>query len=637
MKARYGDAAIRQIWFYLKKSTLLGTEDVIFSALGVKEEEFNEQFSLYLRETIQGLSRQTIAHRLRKGSCPFRPSTSRSFRRPLPRMENGLRFFTANRDDYEFDILMIDRTGKVLENLTGGLTTSYDYITTDDYRFEGRNISWSSDGSRLAYFARTGKRRSLFIVDASNGKRLKKIKLKLDQAASPSISPDGKTVVITGFLNGQPDLFVVDVETGKYQARHQRSAVRKDADVFFGRQMDLLHQSNQFARSNHADRHHRHGESSKQLTTSDYNSTSPFYDATANRVYYSADRNGAYNLYSLDLKTGDKMQYTDVIGGNFSPGSSTKIRKIRLAFTSILQRAIPAFRYGPARADHGDCSRQRKQQAAKRYRRPPRSSRECATSGPPQAHPQNSREFPMQGPVLSDFHPNEGSSGQQAEHPGQENATACRWSSRCHHGRFRRHTLPWLPESCCRISWATRNSGSTSAVSADSSPTMQATWISATGSSTWQISSSMMTSTFITLPHTWSFARDSGFTTGNHRGKDVWADESARSIRSTATIVLNSALASSISASTSRTRNSETPTRVSEYPGCGRLFVGRRLHAAQRWRLSAKPRNSVNLARLQVIRSGSRWTTRRRFPKLDRANHLPSGCAQVLPNIGIAL
>src|SRR5262245_7189862 len=45
---RFGDAAVRQFWFYMKKATLLGTEDVIYSALGVKEEEFNEQFSHYL-------------------------------------------------------------------------------------------------------------------------------------------------------------------------------------------------------------------------------------------------------------------------------------------------------------------------------------------------------------------------------------------------------------------------------------------------------------------------------------------------------------------------------------------------------------------------------------------------------------
>src|SRR5262249_47973468 len=102
---------------------------------------------------------------------------------------------TANYRDYEFDILRIDRNGKVIKDLTGGLTTRYDYLTTDSFTYEGRNISWSADGKRLAYFARTGKRRSLFIVDANSGHRIKRLGLKIDQAGSPAFSPDGSTIL----------------------------------------------------------------------------------------------------------------------------------------------------------------------------------------------------------------------------------------------------------------------------------------------------------------------------------------------------------------------------------------------------------------------------------------------------------
>ena len=216
IKARYGDAAIRQLWFYLKKSTLLGSEDVIYSALGVKEEEFNEQLSNYLRDRFKDYrEKQSPIDYGREVPLPGKYFQVFS-QAPSP---DGKRFaiMTANREDYEFDILMIDRTGKVLDNITGGLTTSYDYITTDSYRFEGRNIAWSSDGRRLCYFARAGKRRSLFIADATNGKRLKKINLKLDQAASPALAPDGRTVVVTALENGQPDLFSIDVESGQYR------------------------------------------------------------------------------------------------------------------------------------------------------------------------------------------------------------------------------------------------------------------------------------------------------------------------------------------------------------------------------------------------------------------------------------
>lgn len=396
IKARYGDAAIRQLWFYLKKSTLLGTEDVIFSALGVKEEEFNEQFSLYLRERFKDYRDKQSPIDYGK-EIPLPGNYFQVFSQaPSP---DGRRFaiFTANREDYEFDILLIDRSGKVIENVTKGLTTSYDYITTDDYRFEGRNISWSSDGRRLAYFARTGKRRSLFIADANNGKRLKKIKLKLDQAASPSISPDGRTVIITGFLNGQPDLFAVDVESGKYKPITNDLLYEK-TPMYSSDGKWIFYTS----RINSRDQIMRVNTSGtpkfEQLTNSDYDSTSPYLDVSSDRLYYAADRNGAYNLYALDMKTGDKIQYTDVIGGNFSPWVFKEDNKSRIAFTGFFKGQYRLFitdlptPITTIAAGSEGVGGETLQKTAEQ-------------TGQQSGQQAENREFPMQGPLLSDFQP----------------------------------------------------------------------------------------------------------------------------------------------------------------------------------------------------------------------------------------
>jgi hypothetical protein len=143
----------------------------------------------------------------------------------------------------------------------------------------------------------------------------------------------------------------------------------------------------------------------QQLTFSDYNSTSPYFDAQTNSIYYAADRNNAYNLYRLDLTTGDKDQYTDVIGGNFSPTVFRENNKERVAFTTFfkgeyrlflmdLPKPITVIANG-SEPKAGETLRLTAAQASKET---PETESQASAATP-------SREFPTQGPVISDFQP----------------------------------------------------------------------------------------------------------------------------------------------------------------------------------------------------------------------------------------
>ncbi len=399
IREKYGEAALRQFWFYMKKATLLGAEDVVYSALGVKEEEFNEQFSSYLRERFKDYrDKQSPVDYGKEIQLPkkYRQVFSQA---PSP---NGQEFaiLTSNYSDYEWDILKIDREGKILENLTGGFTTSYDYLTTDSFRFEGRNISWSSDGRYVSYFGRTGKRRSLFIVDSRDGDRLKRIKLDIDQAAAPTLSPDARTVVITGFKDGQPDLFAIDVESEKYYKLTNDILYEKtpmySPDGKFIYYTNRINSRDQIMRLEVAN-----PSKLEQLTFSDYNSTSPIYDPKTNRIYYAADKTGAYNIYALDLNSGDKIQFTDVIGSNFSPVVFYESDKKRIAFTSFFKGQYRLFIMDlpqPVTVIAKDSEPQGGETLKKTA---DMASAEAAAKG----EEGTSREFPKEGPILSDFQP----------------------------------------------------------------------------------------------------------------------------------------------------------------------------------------------------------------------------------------
>jgi Tol biopolymer transport system component len=399
IKDKYGEGAVRQFWFYMKKQTLLGGEDVVFSALGIKEQNFNEQFSEYLRKRFTDYrEKESPIDYGKEISLPKKYKQIFS-QDPSP---DGKEFavMVANYDDYEFDILKIDRTGKILKNLTGGFTSSYDYLTTDSWSFEGRNISWSADGRRVAFFARTGKRRSLFIFDANTGDRTKKIKMKLDQAASPAMSPDGRNVLFVADLNGQPDMFEVDLETGEIRNLTNDKLYEKtpmwspDGKTIY--YTTRIHARDQIMRMEASNT-----KQIEQLTFSDYNSTSPVYDPETNSVYYSADKGSAFNLYRLELTTGDKIQYSDVIGGNFSPVPFREDGKIKLAFTTffkgqyrffITELPKPVTVIAKGTEPEGGETLQKTVETA-------------ALSGSTEALITPSRVFPQQGPVAADFQP----------------------------------------------------------------------------------------------------------------------------------------------------------------------------------------------------------------------------------------
>ena len=100
---------------------------------------------------------------------------------------------TANRSDGEADVVLLSaRDGSVIRNLTSGYTDEWDNITAADDFVAGRMLSFDPRGERVAFFARSGKRRSLIVLSVLNGRIERKLTPELDQAQSPCLMPDGQ-------------------------------------------------------------------------------------------------------------------------------------------------------------------------------------------------------------------------------------------------------------------------------------------------------------------------------------------------------------------------------------------------------------------------------------------------------------
>ena len=212
IEEKYGQEGIRNfLWEYRKVLLTSNLEKPIKEAFGVDADEFDRQFRRYLQKKYLGLLidqkepedyGKEIGIKL-EGIFTFSPVLSPS---------GDLVAALTNRYD-DLDVIIFSaKDGQMIRNLTKGFTNKYEDIITE--AFDGKNdLSWSSEGDRIAFFARRENERLLFIYDALKGKELEKISIPgIDVEASPAFSPDGKFILFSGNKGGQVDIFKYELE-----------------------------------------------------------------------------------------------------------------------------------------------------------------------------------------------------------------------------------------------------------------------------------------------------------------------------------------------------------------------------------------------------------------------------------------
>ena len=154
----------------------------------------------------------------------------------------------------------------------------------------------------------------------------------VDMPESPDISPDGKHARLRRrCATPSPTSSSIDLETGDDHEPHQRRVRRLRADLGARRQVDRLPRARQRQRQavppRPGDAARRRSSPSARTTTA----AAQFLDADTlvfpstaidpnQPIEPEVARNGnIYNIWTLNLKTGELKQYTDALGGNVSP------------------------------------------------------------------------------------------------------------------------------------------------------------------------------------------------------------------------------------------------------------------------------------------------------------------------------
>ena len=337
IEAKFGKEGVRQFMFSLRKSVIGGGEDAYEEAFKMKREEFDEAFDRYLKDRFKPFRDKERPADYGRDLSPNKEKTHFAEALSIAPSPSGdlIAALTINRKDREIDIVLLSsKDGSIVRNLTGGFDKDmgFDHIVL---RGERTNImpymSWSPKGDRLAYFVRTEKERTLIIQNVLTRKIEERIPLKsVDEPESPNFAPDGKTIAFAALRSGIGDIYTVNLDSK--QITNLTDDAFADYGPVFSPDGSFIVYNARVSGNQKLFRLDLDSKKKTQLTFGTQDETAASFIDGQTLTFGStatdpavplepevAKNGNIYNIWTLDLKNGELRQYTDAVGGNWSP------------------------------------------------------------------------------------------------------------------------------------------------------------------------------------------------------------------------------------------------------------------------------------------------------------------------------
>ncbi len=316
----YGAEGVHNFVYEYRKVLLTGNvEKAVKEAFGIDMEAFNRNFQRYLRKKyfpvlLEKKSPDDYGKEIgihQQGVFTFSPTLS-------PSGELVAALASPKR---EVDLVVLSaEDGKQVKNLTKGWTNKYRYLVTE--AFSGRrDLSWSPTGDQIAVFVRKENTRKIALYDSLRGTLERIITLPgIAQGASPAFSPDGRRIAFEGNRNGVVDIFELDLQTKAIRNLTQDNDFDANpwyapdgVTVLYNRRIGISWKIFSVDLSDATQK--------TQLTFGPSVDIQPSYSRDGKIVFFSSDRGGygVFNIFALDLASGETRQFTDVVGGCFAP------------------------------------------------------------------------------------------------------------------------------------------------------------------------------------------------------------------------------------------------------------------------------------------------------------------------------
>ncbi len=341
-----GTEGIRDLLAAFRRELLAGNvEAAVREALGIDVDTFDRRFSRWLRRRyLPLLENRRFPDEVAVPLGSPRPGTR--FLSPVPSPAGEL--VAAIREGREgSDVVLLDaRTGTVDRVLFRGAGHARDRLVSRAWRLR-RDLGWSRDGTRLAFFLRRENHYLLRVVSVATGRTVRDAVLPpgLADPASPSFL-DADTVVFSANRDGRWDLW--RWQPGRDRPRRLTDDPAVDADPVVdpaGRRIAWVR------------REGTHDKlwvlevtdpgSARPLTRGACTDVLPSFSRDGRLVYFSSARgpDQAWNLHRVDLDGGRIERLTDLATGGFSPAALPPDGEghPRLLFTGFLEGSFRLF------------------------------------------------------------------------------------------------------------------------------------------------------------------------------------------------------------------------------------------------------------------------------------------------------
>jgi Tol biopolymer transport system component len=369
---QYGYEGLRDFVYEYRNTLGSSVDRALKRAFNLTPDEFDTKLRSWLRK-------QYLPALIAKGEPqeygdpfkidPDRPSDEIA---PAPSPSGDLLVaFTDYKQDVDLVLFNIPER-KLLKNLTAGYTNRYEYPIVQSYTtgpVMGRDVAFAPNGDQVAFFVRKERGRNLLLINPLTGSIIRSIAMPaVEQQLAPTYSPDGRKIAFAGIMGNQSDIFLYNLEDGSI-ANVTSDPFYDGAPVFSPDGKWLVYSSvgEQYAKlyklnlSNPKERY--------QLTSGEWNDIDAWFSPDGKRIFFSSDKQtgrnvgaavdtleaagnaarpesevkpadktnfAAFNIYALNLESGDILQYTDVIGGCFNPliftGQNNRERMVFASF-----------------------------------------------------------------------------------------------------------------------------------------------------------------------------------------------------------------------------------------------------------------------------------------------------------------
>ncbi len=337
IKDKFGDGGVRRLWMKVRNINIFRKKNrMIEEAFNMTVAEFNYEFKKYARERFKSFKTKEIPEDFSLPSSPKFPY-SQVFSYSLSPTGEVAAVLTANYKKYRIDVALLSmRDGKVIKNITSKYNLKYESIFLKFDPSEGRALSWSPDGTVVAFFGR--KSYDYYIVFyRADGKFLFEKKLKkLNEPQGIDFSKDGNFIIFTAIKGGNRDIFLMNLAdfsikqlTDDSQYEFSPSFSKDGKKIVFSVMVGAKHQLGVLDVEEGI---------KKLLTNSDSNHINPVFSGDE-KILFSYEKNGSYNIAEFDIKNKEIRLLTDLTTAAFYP------QKIgdRVFFTSYFSQAFSLY------------------------------------------------------------------------------------------------------------------------------------------------------------------------------------------------------------------------------------------------------------------------------------------------------